>query len=257
MLNYLPFDYGDAVYRSPREAEMRRRAEVQAYHRMKAQEECRRRAHQEKMYTEMMVQEELRRQRMVQEQHRMKAQEEARRRAHQERLHQEKLLNEELCRRRRMQEQRRLQPSQHRIVQDSNGAIYFIPAHQKQENGERFIEPTTRVVRGPSGKLYPVNNDEKPTKTDNVFHNEVSMMEVKQFPNQDEGVPYQAQSDRPTMAPLKKTAKKASSRRKVTVIVEDASDDENDGDIMKSVWRNRRPSPGQWIEPVEDHSSVF
>jgi hypothetical protein len=36
-----------------------------------------------------------------------------------------------------------------------------------------------------------------------------------------------------------------------TVIVEDASDSESDKDELRSVWRNRLPSPGQWMEPVE------
>merc|ERR1712232_597412 len=40
-------------------------------------------------------------------------------------------------------------------------------------------------------------------------------------------------------------------RRKVTVIVEDASDSEYEDDKLDSIWRNRRPSPGQWMEPVE------
>ncbi len=40
-------------------------------------------------------------------------------------------------------------------------------------------------------------------------------------------------------------------REKVSVVVEDASDSENENDDLKSVWRNRRPSPGQWIEPIE------
>jgi hypothetical protein len=36
-----------------------------------------------------------------------------------------------------------------------------------------------------------------------------------------------------------------------TVIVEDASDSESEKDELRSVWRNRLPSPGQWMEPVE------
>ena len=40
-------------------------------------------------------------------------------------------------------------------------------------------------------------------------------------------------------------------RSKVTIIVEDASDSEYEDEEMNSVWRNRRPSPGQWMEPVE------
>eukprot|EP00957_Ditylum_brightwellii_P115422 8803143-Ditylum_brightwellii.AAC.1 len=37
----------------------------------------------------------------------------------------------------------------------------------------------------------------------------------------------------------------------VTVVeVEDASDDESDDDL-KSIWRNLRPSEGEWMEPVD------
>lgn len=35
------------------------------------------------------------------------------------------------------------------------------------------------------------------------------------------------------------------------IIVEDASDSEHEGDELKSIWRNRRPTPGQWMEPVQ------
>merc|ERR1711992_10700 len=41
-------------------------------------------------------------------------------------------------------------------------------------------------------------------------------------------------------------------KRIVGVIVEDASDSEYDNDDYNSPWRNRRPSPGQWLEPVEN-----
>lgn len=53
------------------------------------------------------------------------------------------------------------------------------------------------------------------------------------------------------LVPEAKEPKKGRNRRKVTVVVEDASDSEDENDELKSVWRNRRPSPGQWIEPVE------
>jgi len=41
-------------------------------------------------------------------------------------------------------------------------------------------------------------------------------------------------------------------KRIVGVIVEDASDSEYENDEYKSPWRNRRPSPGEWLEPVEN-----
>merc|ERR1719240_2467019 len=40
-------------------------------------------------------------------------------------------------------------------------------------------------------------------------------------------------------------------QQKVSVLVEDASDSESEDDDYKSVWRNRRPSPGQWMEPIK------
>jgi hypothetical protein len=39
--------------------------------------------------------------------------------------------------------------------------------------------------------------------------------------------------------------------KKKTVIVEDASDSEYEDEELNSVWCNRRPSPGQWMEPVD------
>jgi len=35
------------------------------------------------------------------------------------------------------------------------------------------------------------------------------------------------------------------------IVVEYASDCESCDDSLRSIWRNRRPSPGQWMEPVD------
>ncbi len=43
---------------------------------------------------------------------------------------------------------------------------------------------------------------------------------------------------------------KNSPKRRITVTVEDASDSECESEF-DSPWRNRRPSPGQWMEPVD------
>merc|ERR1711869_132259 len=51
--------------------------------------------------------------------------------------------------------------------------------------------------------------------------------------------------------PEKKKSK--SKRKRVTIIVEDASDSEYEDEDYNSPWRNRRPSPGQWMEPVESY----
>ena len=45
-------------------------------------------------------------------------------------------------------------------------------------------------------------------------------------------------------------APEKNSKRKVTVIVEDVPEDEVE-DETKSIWRNRRPGPGEsWMEPI-------
>ena len=34
------------------------------------------------------------------------------------------------------------------------------------------------------------------------------------------------------------------------IVVEDASDSECEDEVLHSPWRNRRPSPGEWMEPI-------
>jgi hypothetical protein len=58
----------------------------------------------------------------------------------------------------------------------------------------------------------------------------------------------------PKMRPTMK--KKNNRKHAVGVIVEDASDSEYENDEYNSPWRNRRPSQGKWIEPVENYSVV-
>lgn len=48
------------------------------------------------------------------------------------------------------------------------------------------------------------------------------------------------------------TRKPKKKQRTITITVEDASDSECESEY-DSPWRNRRPSPGQWIEPVESY----
>lgn len=49
---------------------------------------------------------------------------------------------------------------------------------------------------------------------------------------------------------MKKKCKKSRRKNKAIPVVEDASDTEQENEELKSVWRNRRPSPGEWMEPV-------
>jgi hypothetical protein len=61
----------------------------------------------------------------------------------------------------------------------------------------------------------------------------------------------EVRSTRTTASSTMTKGGKGSRRKRVTIIVEDASDSENEDDEFSSVWRNRRPSPGQWLEPVD------
>merc|ERR1711976_277594 len=49
-----------------------------------------------------------------------------------------------------------------------------------------------------------------------------------------------------------KSLRRNSCKHLITVTVEDASDSECENEF-DSPWRNRRPSPGQWMEPVEPY----
>merc|ERR1711959_240348 len=59
-------------------------------------------------------------------------------------------------------------------------------------------------------------------------------------------------STRRQFRPLAAPSRKNSRNRRITVTVEDASDSECE-DEFDSPWRNRHPSPGQWMEPVEPY----
>jgi len=51
---------------------------------------------------------------------------------------------------------------------------------------------------------------------------------------------------------VNKIIPKEGHRAAFAVTVEDASDSENEDDDLHSIWCNRQPSPGQWMEPVFD-----
>jgi hypothetical protein len=50
----------------------------------------------------------------------------------------------------------------------------------------------------------------------------------------------------------KQSKKEKISKKRMPIIVEDASENESEDDEFHSVWHNRRPSAGEWMEPVEN-----
>lgn len=150
---------------------------------------------------------------------------------------------------------------------------------------EEEDEPEFRIVRGPDGRLYRVRNEtQSKQKTKPVLKSRSVNDQNNQYNRQQEelrsntssrnipvkkstssmdvegddenATPVTSSSRMATPAsPSKKSHKgkkgKKNKKKKITIVVEDASDSEYD-DEFDSPWRNRRPSPGEWLEPVEN-----
>jgi len=121
----------------------------------------------------------------------------------------------------------------------------------EQKNSEGAVPPTDihdipcQIVRGTDGKLYYIQNE-----------HQMTYREYKDRHCEEMGIDSKVHKQQKSGRTSKQTAQSQKTKRKqrVTVIVEDASDKENEDD-MNSFWRNRHPSPGQWMEPV-DHFFV-
>eukprot|EP00934_Nitzschia_sp_Nitz4_P003005 Nitzschia sp. Nitz4//scaffold66_size103028//25257//26051//NITZ4_004493-RA/size103028-processed-gene-0.26-mRNA-1//-1//CDS//3329556335//2995//frame0 len=236
-------------------------------HRRRAEEEARRRAEIERYLRQKELEEEERRQR----------QEYAR-------LLRQRQLEEEAYER----EMRRRQQEYYRSLY---GGRAESPAQtsSSEEEGESAEEdeneePIYQLVRGLDGRIYKVlTNPNRVRKQKQPSVRKESVTPKKQSQQQslfDRDAHQQASRSTPqtsaatlplnkenehtineveheppirrkvsrSMKKDKKSKKKNS--KKVTIIVEDASDSEAE-DFYMSPWRNRRPSPGQWLEPVE------
>jgi hypothetical protein len=120
----------------------------------------------------------------------------------------------------------------------------------EDEEKELEEEPNFRLVQGLDGNLYRIKAgaQKREIKQLSFFHDE----------NDEEGnidmkgmtssrVEANMSKNDEALTPLRSNKK---FKKKVTIIVEDASDSETEDECKSDVWRNRRPSPGQWMEPV-------
>ena len=137
-------------------------------------------------------------------------------------------------------------------------------------------DPKQSFVRGPDGRLYLVQeSDDEFMDEDNSVENEMETEPVKSSPKTSarNGVKVSANPSPKASNPhtevnvrvsnsdmdmeTESTTETSSSgtstknpRRRVTVIVEDVPESEDD-DETKSFWRNRHPGPGEsWMEPI-------
>jgi len=138
--------------------------------------------------------------------------------------------------------QRHLDLKRQRRQQDEVNRRATIARSQKQQQ-EKVEGKQWTLLRGLDGRLYRValkNKDETDSDSE----------ETVPISNKCMAAPSEVFKPVVQSSPIREIPKKKRSR-KVTVLVEDASDDESEHDSFKSVWHNRRPSPGQWMEPVD------
>jgi hypothetical protein len=177
------------------------------------------------------------------------------------------------------------EPEQHRVVQGPDERLYRMPVgftHRdeptvtkespRKTNPKRTpaAEPPEqyRIVRGPDESLYRVpasfiqsidelETEEKSPSTSPILRTQARRMQKPAMETNENVTPnLYYDTSRAAAASSAEQAKPLprKSSKRVTIIVEDASDSEAEEEF-KSVWRNRRPSPGEWMEPVEDFIS--
>merc|ERR1712125_145326 len=215
--------------------------------------------------------------------------EEKREEEHSRRLLAQKKREEEhrrrlLAQKRREEEHRRRLLLQQRIQQEEKEKEIRRLRQQKQLEEQRYLQqkreamkqqkqPRYQIIRGPDGNLYyfltKENNvdkqmmDRQGIKPKSSFNNDAQESKF----NDSSRVPISGlkqnlhtntttvhdEMKNDTKNTLDEPNKKLRVKRVSSILigeVEDASDDESE-DFSKSVWRNRRPAEGLWIEPVE------
>lgn len=248
------------------EEELRRKSEyerlkrVQRIQEQTAREEQQRRRQQEITQRQIMMEDELRRKSEYERRHRIQEQ-----MAREEK--QRRLMIEEERTRKAEYERRRCVELQRRHGME----ILHIEGSKKEElarsrqNADTYPQGT--VVRGPDGNLYRIvapsrhekddtkksgtgtQYDQNTTTSDENRANEVAKDRSEMMNTNSDGSPECKDFDDGTTD----TVLPAQNDDQQHEIVVENVDDEEDEELqeLRSVWRNRIPSPGQWIEPVE------
>lgn len=170
---------------------------------------------------------------------------------------------------REQEEQRRRQEVMRRRQEQKEYEEYMQRKHQEMKDHkeeerricenrirrQKAAEPQWEIVRGPDGRLYRVAldpHDFEPEQEKPRIQTKQKQMKTKQaslhLDSTKEHHDGNVLKERKTKQNSTKENKPR--RKRVTIIVEDASDSEMEDELIASPWRNRLPSPGQWIEPV-------
>lgn len=144
-----------------------------------------------------------------------------------------------------------------RLMRGPDGRIYRVPL-QKTNEKVSTSRSHPQMKKTPSTAEIPnegfVKNAARRDTTIAQGSAEMPSMVTEQRESTDSenthinGVKPGMNEEKNTMAAVSVNCNKRT-KKVVTVTVEDASDIEEDDDL-KSPWRNRRPSPGEWMEPV-------
>jgi hypothetical protein len=279
---YYPFGFDDNSFMESQYASRRSRAaQDEALLRKKmADVEARRRAEQERCYRKLAAQQEVEEERRhqeymlqlqkIREEAEMKRQRQARARLLQQRqrAEEDQRLAYEAARQSQQSsylyeddsDQEDNEPEFH-IVRGLDGCLYRMrnPSYHRRQKDSMF-----KRVRGPNGHLYRVKTENKKEADDMKID---TSFDKENVPSKSRSIPIITNNDKAmdvdsdvncevvmtklqTPREEKNSTKGKRRKSKITVIVEDASDSEYEDDF-NSPWRNRRPSPGEWLEPVD------
>jgi hypothetical protein len=159
---------------------------------------------------------------------------------------------------RQQEEEHRRQLAMHRqhrqeqeLLRRKTAAFQRSQKRQKDEQEEEEEEKNWTIVRGNDGRLHKIslNNPSDDTESDSDATEPTSNTWNE---TQSTAISKPVIDQQFLPVPPELPQKSSLPRGRVTVVVEDASDDESDHESLKSVWRNRRPSPGQWMEPIDN-----
>ena len=259
---FTDFDDSDYYYQ-PRRGHYPSRARRQA-----ELEEARRQAKIERYYRQKELEEQELLRRRQEYARRIQLQKQLEEEAYEEELRRRRAVAEAEDRRRARQFLRGPSPVAHRYSSEESGA--------SSDESDEEDQPQYRLVRGMDGNIYrvPVPSSRKarsrktqkpqrgPQQTKGVSTDkeklsgsaQETLREINSFETEQEVRSQPVAASRRSFSKSQKTTGKTpkglKTKKRVTIIVEDASDSETE-DELHSPWRNRRPSPGEWMEPVE------
>jgi len=223
------------------EQQRRRQQEIAQRQIMMKEDELRRKSEFERRQRmqEQMAREEKRRWRMMEEERTRKAEHERRRRVELQRRHGMEMLYREGSKKEELARSRQNADSYPPgiVVRGPDGNLYRVVAPSRHEKDD-----TKKAGTGTQYDQNTTTSDEN--KANEVAKDKSEMMNTnsgaspkyKDFVDGTTDTVLPAQNDGP----------------QDEIVVENV-DDEEDEELreLRSVWRNRIPSPGQWIEPVE------